>query len=92
MADFQQNGNIAQFHNLRSRPTEEMIYELETFAQSRKISLILPSLFSELEGDALPNILQELKQGKQSQRRSMWFQQKSCDPTLQMTILSQPSW
>lgn len=62
MADFQQNGNIAQFHNLRSRPTEEMIYELETFAQSRKISLILPSLFSELEGDALPNILQELKQ------------------------------
>ena len=52
MADFQQNGNIAQFHNLRSRPLEELVYELETFSQSRRISLILPSLYSELEGDA----------------------------------------
>ena len=28
-------------------------YELETFAQTRKISLVLPSLYSELEGAAL---------------------------------------
>lgn len=60
MADFHQNGNIAQFHNLRARPVEELVYELETFAQTRKIGLILPSLFSELEGEALPNILDEL--------------------------------
>ena len=44
MADFQQNGNIAQFHDLRTRPLEELEYRLETFAQTRKISLILPSL------------------------------------------------
>ncbi|GKY87314.1 glycosyl transferase [Sinisalibacter aestuarii] len=60
MADFHQNGNIAQFHNLRARPIEELVYELEAFAQTRKITLILPSLYSELEGEALPNILREL--------------------------------
>jgi glucosyl-3-phosphoglycerate synthase len=60
MADFHQNGNIAQFHNLRQRPVEELVYEIETFAQTRKITLVLPSLFSELEGPALGNILDEL--------------------------------
>ncbi|MFC3061484.1 glycosyl transferase [Paenirhodobacter populi] len=64
MADFQQNGNIAQFHNLRTRPLEELEYRLETFAQVRKITLILPSLFSELEGPALGKILQELSKVK----------------------------
>ena len=62
MADFHQNGNIAQFHNLRCRPLEELVYELNAFAQTRKISLILPSLYSELEGPALKNILSELSQ------------------------------
>lgn len=62
MADFHQNGNIAQFHNLRQRPLEELVYEIETFAQTRKITLVLPSLFSELEGPALGNILDELSQ------------------------------
>ncbi|WP_323771477.1 glycosyl transferase [Antarctobacter sp.] len=60
MADFHQNGNIAQFHNLRSRPLEELIYEIETYAQTRKISLVLPCLFSELEGPAMGNIIDEL--------------------------------
>lgn len=64
MADFHQNGNIAQFHDLRTRPLEELEYRLETFAQTRKISLILPSLFSELEGPALTNILDELSKVK----------------------------
>lgn len=60
MTDFHQNGNIAQFHNLRMRPAEEIEYDLETFSQKRKISLILPSLYSELDGPALRNILKEL--------------------------------
>ena len=64
MADFHQNGNIAQFHNLRTRSLDELEYRLATFAQTRKISLILPSLFSELEGPALQNILDELSQVK----------------------------
>ncbi len=62
MADFHQNGNIAQFHNLRSQSIEEMVYELDKFTQTRRISLLLPSLFSELEGPALQHILDELSQ------------------------------
>ncbi len=60
MVDFHQNGNIATLHNLRTRSLQEMTYELETFAQTRKMSLILPCLYSELETDAMPNILSEL--------------------------------
>jgi len=64
MADFHQNGNIAQFHNLRARPIEELEYELESFAATRKISLILPSLYSELHGPALANILSVLSKSR----------------------------
>jgi glucosyl-3-phosphoglycerate synthase len=60
VADFHQNGNIATLHNLRANDGAALTRELETFSTSRKISLILPSLFSELEGDALPRILDEL--------------------------------
>ncbi|WP_109468558.1 glycosyltransferase family protein [Albibacillus kandeliae] len=60
MADFHQNGNIATLHNLRTQSLAEMTYELEVFAQTRKITLILPCLYSELEGPAMPNILAEL--------------------------------
>lgn len=60
MSDFHQNGNIATLHNLRTRSLEEMTYELETFAQNRRMALILPCLYSELETDAMPNILAEL--------------------------------
>lgn len=64
MADFHQNGNIATLHNLRTRSLEELEHELQTFADTRKISLILPCLYSELEGEAMPHILQELSQVK----------------------------
>ncbi len=60
MADFHQNGNIATLHNLRTRSLEELTHEIGVYAQTRKITLILPSLYSELEGEALPNILAEL--------------------------------
>ena len=60
MADFHQNGHVATLHNLRTQTIEELNYELQSFAQSRKISLILPCLYSELEGPALANIVSEL--------------------------------
>jgi glucosyl-3-phosphoglycerate synthase len=60
MADFHQNGNITTLHNLRVRDIHEMEAELKTFAATRKISLILPCLYSELEGNAMPHILTEL--------------------------------
>jgi len=60
MVDFHQNGNIATLHNLRTQSLQEMTYELETFAQTRKMSLVLPCLYSELQTDAMPNIVAEL--------------------------------
>jgi len=62
MADFHQNGNIATLHNLRTRSLEDLTYELSTYAETRKITLILPSLYSELEGPALAHIVDELSQ------------------------------
>ena len=60
MADFHQNGNITTLHNLRTRGVEELNYELSAFAQTRKMALILPCLYSELETEAMPRILAEL--------------------------------
>ncbi|SFJ52684.1 glycosyl transferase [Celeribacter neptunius] len=60
MADFHQGGHVATLHNLRINGEEDLKRELNAFSSSRKITLILPSLFSELEGEALPNILEEL--------------------------------
>jgi len=62
VGDFHQNGNIATLHNLRTNTADDLSRDLLNFSASRKISLILPSLYSELEGDALPNILKELSQ------------------------------
>ncbi len=60
MGDFYQNGIITTLHNLSQRPLSDMEKELKTFAKTRPMGLILPSLFSELEGDALVNIVKEL--------------------------------
>ena len=60
MADFYQNGIITTLHNLADRPVEELEAELAEFAKKRPLSLILPSLFSELEGPALSHIIDEI--------------------------------
>ena len=60
MGDFYQNGIITTLHNLADRPLEDMERELQDFSSRRPMALILPSLYSELEGDALPRIVDEL--------------------------------
>ena len=60
MGDFYQNGIITTLHNLSRRPVEALEEELLGFSRKRPLGLILPSLFSELEGDALPIIVDEL--------------------------------
>jgi len=62
MGDFYQNGIITTLHNLSDRPLEDLERELVGFSQKRPMGLILPSLFSELEGTALSAILDELVQ------------------------------
>lgn len=61
MGDFHQNGIITTLHDLSNRPVEEMEQELLEFSEERPMGLILPSLYSELEGEALPAIIEALK-------------------------------
>jgi len=60
MGDFYQNGIITTLHNLSQRPVEALEQELLGFSRRRPLGLILPSLYSELEGVALPRIVDEL--------------------------------
>jgi glucosyl-3-phosphoglycerate synthase len=62
MGDFYQNGIITTLHDLSERSLEELEYELVCFSKIRPMSLLLPSLYSELQGEALPNIVKHLKE------------------------------
>jgi len=61
MADFYQNGTVTTLHNLAQREPADMAAELLTFSKTRSLGLMLPSLFSELEGKALPDIINKIK-------------------------------
>lgn len=60
MADFYQNGIITTLHNLSDRSVEDLEAELVEFAKTRPLALVLPCLYSELQGPALSNIVDEL--------------------------------
>ncbi|TQV76029.1 glycosyl transferase [Exilibacterium tricleocarpae] len=60
MGDFYQNGVITTLHNLSQRPLEALEAELVQFSKSRPMSLVLPSLYSELQGPALDAIVEHL--------------------------------
>ena len=60
MADFYQNGIITTLHNLANRPLQDLETELVGFSRQRPMGLLLPCLYSELEGEALPKIVDHL--------------------------------
>ncbi|GMG86888.1 glycosyl transferase [Biformimicrobium ophioploci] len=62
MGDFYQNGIITTLHNLSRRSVDSMEADLVEFAKKRPMGLVLPSLFSEITGPALPKIVEELQQ------------------------------
>jgi glucosyl-3-phosphoglycerate synthase len=64
MSDFFQTGVVATLHRLGKVNLEKIEAELTWYAQERPIALVLPSLYSELEGDALKGIVRELKEVK----------------------------
>ena len=55
---------ISTLHNISNRPFSELEEELVKFSKERPIELILPSLYSELEGPALNNIVNVLSKNK----------------------------
>lgn len=61
MADFYQNGIITTLHNLTNRHISDLENDLVEFSKERPLGLLLPSLYSELEGEAMPNIVKHLK-------------------------------
>ncbi len=60
MSDFSQNGIISTLHDFGTKSVQEIEKDLKKFSRERKMELILPSLYSELEGDALPRIVSEI--------------------------------
>ena len=64
MGDFAQNGSVATLHNFGTRTLEQVEDDLKLFAGYRPMELILPSLYSELEGPALKEIVKHLGQVK----------------------------
>ena len=64
MSDFSQNGIISTLHDFGTKTTLEIEKELLSFSKQRKMELILPCLYSELDGSALPKIVDEISKTK----------------------------
>ena len=62
MSDFAQNGIITTLHDFKTKKYKDLNKELKVFSGYRPIELILPCLYSELEGSALPNIVKNLSE------------------------------
>ncbi len=62
MSDFYQTGVVATLHRLVDSGHERLERELTTYARSRPIALVLPALWREFEGPAMPRILGELRE------------------------------
>lgn len=60
MADFHQTGVITSLHRLGEPDLARLERELLRYAEERPIALVLPSLYSELHGPALKQIVEEL--------------------------------
>ena len=64
MSDFSQNGLVSTLHDFKTKSTSIIESELSKFSKQRKMELILPCLYSELEGTALPKIVEEISKTK----------------------------
>jgi len=57
LSDFYQNGVVTVLHRLGQPNTEQLEEELERYAKTTPIALVLPSLYAELERPALKRIV-----------------------------------
>ena len=64
MSDFSQNGVVSTLYDFKTKSTTVIESELSKFSKQRKMELILPCLYSELEGTALPKIVEEISKTK----------------------------
>jgi glucosyl-3-phosphoglycerate synthase len=61
VSDFFQNGVITALYRLNRENKAILEQELMRYTRVRPIALVLPALFSELEGEALPKIVEALR-------------------------------
>jgi glucosyl-3-phosphoglycerate synthase len=61
MSDFHQTGVITTLHRLGKYELDAIEATLSDFTAHRSVALVLPCLYSELEGDALHGIVEQLK-------------------------------
>ena len=64
MSDFYQTGVITTLHNLGKPSLERLELELLEYSKLRPVTLVLPALYSEFEGTAMPCIIGELAKVK----------------------------
>lgn len=62
MADFYQSGVLSTLHRLKSFDQERIENDLLRFSRTNKIALVLPALYTELEGPALGPIVETLRE------------------------------
>ena len=62
MGDFQQVESIATLHRLNRSNVDQLEEQLSEFCQNRPVALVLPCLYSELQRDALKDIVSKLKE------------------------------
>lgn len=62
MSDFYQNGVVTVLHRLGESNIDQLEQELERYARTTPIALVLPSLYAELERPALKRIVETLRQ------------------------------
>ena len=62
MSDFHQSGLITTLHRLSQGNLAQMEAELKHLARDRPVSLVLPCLHTEIQGPALPDILDVLRE------------------------------
>jgi glucosyl-3-phosphoglycerate synthase len=61
MSDFYQTGVVATLHRLVRSGPEGLEQELIKYSARRPIALVLPALYSEFEGPAMPGIIEQLR-------------------------------
>jgi glucosyl-3-phosphoglycerate synthase len=64
MTDFYQTGIITTLHKLGKPSLDRLESELRDYVKTRPVALVLPALYSEFEGPAMPVIVQELAKVK----------------------------
>ncbi|MBI3079355.1 MAG: glycosyl transferase [Deltaproteobacteria bacterium] len=60
MSDFHQTGVITTLHRLVRSNLDQLERELAEYAEVNPIAVVLPCLYSELEGEAMPRVVTEL--------------------------------